>query len=254
VRGKPKTSNATVPLVRAISKLGWGSRKEAQTWILAGRVRINQKIVTDPECRINPDRTPIFLDDRQLIKQTRVVLVFNKPKNTVTTNADEKGRKTVFDLLPSIPGLHSVGRLDMATTGLLIFTNDTRLSSWLTDPKNKVNRTYIATLRGEITTEKCQKLVNGLQMEQEILQAQSCEILKASGRESRVKIVLTEGKNREIRRMMEALNHEVTALKRISYGSLELGPLPVGKYRLFSEPELTALFPAYFTNRRHSFQ
>jgi hypothetical protein len=123
-----------------------------------------------------------------------------------------------------------------------------------TDPKNKVNRTYIATLRGEITTEKCQKLVNGLQMEQEILQAQSCEILKASGRESRVKIVLTEGKNREIRRMMEALNHEVTALKRISYGSLELGPLPVGKYRLFSEPELTALFPAYFTNRRHSFQ
>jgi 23S rRNA pseudouridine2605 synthase len=162
----------------------------------------------------------------------------------VTTRSDEKGRPTVFSLIPE-PGLHliAVGRLDWATSGLLLLTNDTRLADWLTDPASGICRTYLVTVRGKVTEESLDRLRRGLLDAGEKLQPEAIVLRKASGRESHLTVRLTEGKNREIRRMFSALSHEVTRLRRVAYGALELGALEPGKFRELSRAELERAFP-----------
>jgi 23S rRNA pseudouridine2605 synthase len=168
----------------------------------------------------------------------------HKPRGVVTTRSDEKGRPTVFSLIPE-PGLHliAVGRLDWATSGLLLLTNDTRLSDRLTDPRGGIVRTYLVTVRGKVTEESLERLRQGLTDAGEKLQPEEILLRKASGRESHLTVRLTEGKNREIRRMFSALSHEVTRLKRVAYGALELGTLEPGKSREISRDELERAFP-----------
>lgn len=246
-----------VPLERALSKLGLASRTEAQSWIKAGRLAVNGLVVTNPLAPVVPEKIRITLDGALLTAATPtgMVLAFHKPRGCVTTTRDEKGRTTVFDVLQrSKFWTHSpaavktrrwltVGRLDLATTGLLLFTDDSKLADWLTAPATGVPRRYIVTVRGLFTEEDSMKTLEGIRDQDDLLQARGCSILKASPRESHVEISLTEGKNREIRRIMETLGFPVTRLKRVAYGALVLGDLPVGEGREVPHQELLEAFP-----------
>lgn len=228
-----------VPLERALSKLGAASRSQTRDWILKGRLQVNGRTVHDTQLMVSPEKDKFTVDGRPMRKDGWQAVMLNKPKGVVTTASDEKGRRTVFDLLPSdLRTLHPVGRLDMATTGLLILTNDTRLSSYLTDPANAVLRTYIVTVAGEITEADLARAAAGITDEGELLKPAGLTLRKTSSRESNLTVELTEGKNREIRRLFGALGHEVTALKRVAFGPLHLGALEPGQFRRLTKEEL----------------
>ena len=234
-----------VPLERALSKLGIASRTVARQWIVDGKVRVNGVLRKDPLFPVIPERAGIDVGGKPATKAAHRTFLLHKPRGVVTTRSDEKGRPTVFSLIPE-PGLHliAVGRLDWATSGLLLLTNDTRLSDRLTDPANGICRTYLLTVRGKVTEESLERLRRGLVDAGEKLQPEEILLRKASGKESHLTVRLAEGKNREIRRMFSALSHEVTRLKRVAYGALELGALEPGKFRELSRSELERAFPA----------
>jgi 23S rRNA pseudouridine2605 synthase len=237
-----------VSLERALSKLGIASRTEARKWILAGRVRVNGVQRQSPNFPVTPERAKIEIEGEGVqtqVLQTRVFLLF-KPRGVVTTHSDEKGRSTVFSLIQSLD-LHliAVGRLDWATSGLLLLTNDTQLAAWLTDPLNQVVRTYLVTVRGLVTDSELAELTSqtGISDRGEILRSESVVLRKSSSKESHLVVRLSEGKNREIRRMFLKLGHEVTALKRVNYGPIGLGILKPGEFREIPFGELKEAFP-----------
>ena len=217
---------------RLLSKLGIASRGTSQEWIRAGRVRINGRVIRDPATWVLWPKDSVSIDDQPIQDSVKRFFLFHKPKGVITTHSDEKGRKTIFDVLPPDLGyMHAVGRLDQATSGLLLLTNDSALSSFLIDPANKVMRTYLATVRGEFTEAQAAEAVAGMVDGGERLQCHTVKIQKNSGRESHLEVVLTQGKNREIRRLFMALGHEVTRLRRIQYGPFKLEELPSGAWR-----------------------
>ncbi|MDO9117961.1 MAG: pseudouridine synthase [Nitrospira sp.] len=221
-----------VTLDRLFSKLGLASRTVAQEWIRAGRVRINDRVVRTAKTWVAWPGDCVSLDEQPIQPSTPRFVLFHKPKSVVTTRQDEKGRTTIFDVLPEeLQTLHAVGRLDQATSGLLLLTNDTTLSSFLTDPANRVTRRYLVTVRGEVTEETRQDSLTGLTDEGELLHCEAVTVQKRSGRESHLDVTLTEGKNREIRRLFKALGHEVIRLRRIQFGPFEIGDLPPGAWR-----------------------
>jgi 23S rRNA pseudouridine2605 synthase len=220
-----------VPLTRALSKLGLASRTEARAAIESGRVKVHGSVETNPERLVNPDTAHIVIDGAKAVKSDTRVILFHKPRGVLTTKRDPEGRKTVYDLLPpGFQGFHPVGRLDMHTSGLLILTNDTKFSSFMTDPENGVPRTYLAGVDGEVAGSTLERMREGVQDDGEILSAKQVRILKASGKESLLEMVLTGGKYREIRRMCLALGHEVRSLKRIRYGNFSLDGLKPGEW------------------------
>jgi len=231
-------------LERALSKLGIASRSQARAWILSGRISVNHKIEKDPLTPVIPEKIFLTLDGKSLSKSLPRTILFYKPRGFVTTRSDEKGRPTVYSFLKDIQTpLNPVGRLDMATSGLLLFTNDNQLGNWLIDPNNKIVRTYLVTVSGRLTPEDVKQLKQGIEDKGELLIAKDVILQKASFRESHLLIKLIEGKNREIRRMILALGHDVRRLKRISFGGLNLGTLEPGQYREVSKEEIRKVFP-----------
>lgn len=229
---RPDPVKVRVTVDRLLSKLGLASRSTAQGWIRAGRVRINHRIVRLPGTWVSWPGDSLSLDGKPVEEPGKRFILFHKPKGVVTTTQDEKGRKTIFDVLPQdLRTLHAVGRLDQATSGLLLLTNDSTLSSFLTDPRHRVPRLYLLTVRGDVTDEGRQAAIAGLVDRGERLHCESVLIQKRSGRESHLEVTLTEGRNREIRRLFKALGHEVTRLRRIQYGPFTLGDLEPGGWR-----------------------
>ncbi len=233
-----------VPLERALSKLGIASRSETRRWVLAGRIKVDRIVRRDPNFLVAPETSVLELDESRLIRPIKRIILLYKPRGAVTTRSDEKGRTTIFSLLEKKDqNLHTIGRLDMATSGLLLLTNDSRLSSWLTDPLNRIPRVYLATVKGRVSDEKLAALHKGIEDQGERLTANKIILRKASGRESHITVELLEGKNREIRRMFTAIGHEITSLKRIAFGGLTLGTLQPGQYTELSMEQLRKFFP-----------
>jgi 23S rRNA pseudouridine2605 synthase len=228
---------AGVPLERALSKIGAASRKEARQLVLDGRVRVDGRVEADPFAHVIPERAAIEIDDARVRRTATRLIALHKPRGVVTTHRDPEGRRTVFDVLGDAgQGLIAVGRLDRASTGLLLLTNDTKLAAALTDPAKRVVRRYVVTVRGRVETAQARVLEDGLDVSapggaSEWLGAARVTIRKASGRETHLIVELVEGRNREIRRLFDAIGHEVTRLHRIAYGSVELGDLQPGAWR-----------------------
>lgn len=240
-----------MPLARALSKLGLASRSEAHTLIRAGRVTVNGLTVTDPATTVTPERVRIAIDGATAAPAAPVTIILNKPRGYLTTRSDPEGRKTVYDLLHDLPErVNPVGRLDLATSGLLLLTNDTQFGNWLTDPQSAVPRTYLVTVKGRVTDDTAQRLTLGMTVDGEPLVATEVEIRKASGRESHLTVTLTEGKNREIRRLLKAVGHEVTRLRRVQFGGIGLGALSPGAWRRLDPAEVARAFPAYGRRKR----
>ncbi len=221
-----------VSLERALSKLGLCSRTEAREWIEAGRVKVHGSVERDPLRQVNPDTAHMEVDGLKATRNEGRLILLHKPTGVLTTKRDPEGRPTLYTLLPpELHSLHSVGRLDLHTSGLLLLTNLTRLSSFLTDPVNAIPRIYIVGVEGRVIEEVLGKMEAGIEDQGEILKARSATLLKASGKESLLRLELVEGKNREVRRLCAGTGHEVRSLKRVSFGPFELGELAPGSWR-----------------------
>lgn len=241
-----RQAKPAVSLERALSKLGLASRSQARELIVQGRVTVAGRVVTNPSLRLVPERVAIAIDGAVLDPAEPLTIVLHKPRGYITTRSDPEGRKTVYDLLDALPArVVPVGRLDLATSGLLILTTDTQFANWLSDPDSGVDRVYLVTVEGRVTPESAEQLVTGVTIAKQKLSAAAAVVRKASSRESHLTVTLREGKNREVRRLLSAIGHPVTRLRRVQFGGLELGALPLGKWRRVSSEELRAAFPRY---------
>ena len=242
-RTRQPSPQAKVSLARALSKLGYCSRTQAQALLRAGRVQVNGAVQRAPSLRVDVRRDRITVDGQQVTAATKVYLMLNKPRGLVTTTSDERGRETVYHCLTdsSLPWVSPVGRLDKASEGLLLFTNDTHWAAQILDPATHLDKTYHVQINCVADEPLLEQLRAGVVDARETLRAKSVRVLRHGRRNSWLEIVLDEGKNRHIRRMLDALDVGVLRLVRVSIGPLELGELKKGEYRHLTAAERDAV-------------
>ena len=228
-------------LERVLSKAGVGSRTEARAWVAQGRVKVNGMVTRDPDRWIDMQRDRVRLDDKPLEVRERVYVLLYKPAGYLTTYKDPKGRPTVYDLVTTIGTFVSpVGRLDLDTSGLLLMTNDTQFAERVTNPSSHVPKTYLVKASTVLTDAQLQTLRDGLELTDGMTRPAIVRRLRDSSKYTHFEITLTEGRNRQVRRMVEALDARVLKLVRIRIGSISIGALPIGKWRRLSRREVAA--------------
>lgn len=230
-------------LARVLSKLGVCSRSQAEKAVRAGRVSVDGHVVLDPERPADATRQRILLDGAPVGEAKRVYLALNKPRGIVVSAADERGRDTVYDLLKEagLPWLGPVGRLDKASEGLLLLTNDSAWAARLTEPRHHVDKTYHVQIDAIPDSATLDRLVQGVTDEGERLAARKVALLRTGEKNAWLEIVLDEGRNRHIRRLLAAHGIGVLRLIRVAIGSLMLGELPKGHWRHLRPEEMAAL-------------
>ncbi len=238
-----KNSSRRVGLARALSKLGYCSRSQAFDLVRAGRVRVNQTVRRDPETPVGLGEGRIEVDGQTIISAPKVYLMLNKPRGVVTTAADEKGRKTVYDVLDrELPWVAPVGRLDKASEGLLLLTNDSEWAARVLTPETHLDRTYHVQIARVADEKVIAAIIKGVRApEGDLLRVKSARILRGGAKNTWLEIVLDEGKNRHIRRMLVTLDVEVLRLVRVAIGPLVLGTLRKGSWRRLTGDEKAAL-------------
>ena len=231
-------------LQKVMSQAGIASRREAEKMILAGRVKVNGTLVKELGTRVNSARDKIVVDGKLIAAQEHIYVVLNKPKGVVSTAKDERERKTVIDLLTEIKQrVYPVGRLDYNTEGVLLLTNDGELTNMLIHPKYKIYKTYIAKVAGIPTEEKLDLLRVGIRLEDGVTAPARINLLDIDPvrNTATIEFIIHEGKNRQVRRMCEAIKHPVNSLKRVKFATLDLEGLRRGQYRILEEDEVEAL-------------
>jgi 23S rRNA pseudouridine2605 synthase len=233
------TASRKVGLARALSKLGYCSRAQAAEFIRAGRVRVNGAASRDPEMPVRLGKDRIEVDGHPVTASTKTYLMLNKPRGVITTASDEKGRETVYALLGAeLSWAAPVGRLDKASEGLLLFTNDSEWAARVLAPETHLDKTYHVQIGTVSDAALLERLRNGIQMKEgDFLRVRRVNILRRGERNSWLEIVLDEGKNRHIRRMLEHLGIDVLRIIRVAIGPLALGDLPKGAHRPLTQAE-----------------
>ncbi len=232
-----------IGLARALSKLGYCSRSRAVELIRARRVQLSGKTQRDPEAPVSVPRDRITVDGQVVGAAAKIYWMLNKPRGVVTTASDEKGRETVYAHVPEeLPWLAPVGRLDKASEGLLLLTNDSGWAARITSPESHLDKAYHVQIGAVPDEALLEKIKKGIRAEDgDLLRAKSAEILRHGEKNSWLIVVLDEGKNRQIRRIFEALGIEVLRLVRVAIGPLALGDLPKGKSRPLTPAEKRTL-------------
>lgn len=236
------TDGGIMRLNKYLAECGVCSRRKADEIIAEGRVSVNRKIVSEMGFDVDEKKDVVYLDGKKIVPVTHYeYIMFNKPKGCVTTMSDEKGRKTVYDFIGREKRLVPVGRLDYDSEGLLLFTNDGELTYKLTHPSGEVSKTYIVKIEGSISESDLAILRKGVTVDG--VKYSKCKV-KLTGEEdgfSRLEVIITEGKNREVRRMFQAVEKNVVFLKRVAIGELRLGGLSRGGFRELNDAEIEYL-------------
>jgi 23S rRNA pseudouridine2605 synthase len=230
-------------LARVLSKLGVCSRSQAEQWIRAGRVSVDGRVVHDPQHPASIEGRQVAVDGKPVHQAKHVHIAFNKPRGIVVSAADEHGRATVYTALAAagLPWLGPVGRLDKASEGLLLLSNDTRWAAGITDPATHLEKTYHVQVAGLPDAAVLEAMRAGVEDAGELLQARRAALLRAGARNAWLEVVLDEGRNRHIRRLLAALGFDVLRLVRVAIGPLALGELAKGQWRRLSAEEVEAL-------------
>jgi pseudouridine synthase len=230
---------------KLLAAAGVSSRRQAEKLILAGRVTVNGAVLTLLGTQVDPARDVVAVDGVPVRAATvHATLMLNKPAGFITTRSDPHARETVMSLVPKIPGLHPIGRLDQDTTGLLLLTTDGALTYALTHPRHQVEKTYQAWVRGNPDPEALRRLREGVMVEGRLTAPARVGVLKEKKSRTLLAITIHEGRKRQVRRMCKAVGYPVESLTRTRLGPLKLGTLPEGKWRELTDREVAALFKA----------
>jgi len=230
-------------LDRVLSKAGLASRTEALRLIQQGRVRVNGTIVRDVERWIDLERDRVSVDDRPLLRQKRIYLLLYKPPGYVTTRVDPQGRPTVYELLAEVrQWVFPVGRLDQDTSGLLLVTNDAQFAERMTNPDYKVPKTYLVKVVPRFSDDQLEQLRQGVVLKDGPTRPSIIQRLRDTGNHTFFEITITEGRNRQVRRMVEAVGGKTLKLVRVAVGGLQIERLPIGTYRELTAEELQVLW------------
>jgi len=233
-----------VRLQKFLAEAGIASRRASEQVIIAGRVTVNGAVASQLGAKVDPQQDRVAVDGRVVARKRKLYIALNKPPGFVCTRGTEDERKRIGDLLPrEWTELFSVGRLDYQSEGLIFLTNDGDFCLKLTHPRYGIPRIYVAWIEGRVTTEMIKNFTQGVVSAGEKLQARRARLISANNSTSIVELELTEGKNREVRRLFESQHLAVRRLQRVQIGPIKLGQLPAGKWRVLTEPEIKSLLP-----------
>jgi len=234
-------------LQKYMSRHGLASRRACEEIIASGKVKVNGKIVTTPGTLVDPTKVRVEVDGQRLVAtEQKVYILLNKPRGYLSTVKDPRGRKIVTDLLKDVKErVYPVGRLDYDSEGLLLLTNDGELAYWLTHPGHSVPKTYKVRVKGIPTRKELETLAEGVMLEDGVTAPAEISLIDEYEGNALLEVTLSEGRNRQIRRMMETVGHEVVRLKRTRVGSLSLGDLKSGQYRHLKDDEVQGLYKKF---------
>ncbi|HEV8394008.1 MAG TPA: pseudouridine synthase [Vicinamibacterales bacterium] len=241
--GRPATAKKRPlkTLERVLSKAGVGSRTEARSWVHAGRVTVNGRATQNPDQWVDMERDRVRFDGKPLEIRERVYILLFKPTGYLTTYKDPDGRPTVYDLVKDVGTfLSPVGRLDLDTSGLLLMTNDNGLAERVSNPESHIPKTYLVTASPALSDEQLQQLRDGIELSDGPTRPATVRRVRDSAHDTQFEIVLTEGRNRQVRRMVEALGAKVLELVRIKLGPIAIGTLAIGTWRTLTSAEVAA--------------
>lgn len=229
-------------LQKYMARCGIASRRKCEELITAGNVKVNSKTVNELGFKIDPLEDKVFVNNKLISpEEKKVYIALNKPVGYVSTVKDEKDRKTILDLVKTYERIYPIGRLDYNTSGLILLTNDGEVYNKVIHPRSIVNKVYIAIIEGYLSSEDINKFNTGIDIGNYITAPANVEVTRKLENRSEVKITIHEGKNRQIRRMCEKLNHPVISLRRISVGDITLEHLKLGEWRELSDKEVLYL-------------
>lgn len=228
---------------KVLARAGIASRREAERMVLEGRVMVNGKVVETLGFKVDSSKDSIKVDGKRLPTfEPKVILLLNKPRGYLSTLKDPKGRPTVLDLVKNIKWrIYPVGRLDFDAEGLLLLTNDGDLAYHLSHPRFSIPKTYLIKVRGVLEEKDQMHLIKGIRLEDGEAKALSCDLVRQREKNCWVRIVVTEGRNRLLKRMLSSIGHPVLKLKRVEYGPIQLGNLPFGHFRYLTKKEIEKL-------------